>query len=280
MSSFHIVTDSVSQIPEALRQELDIHVVPLPYIWDGESFLDYDISPREFFARLRSSKSIPKTSGPTPGSFKDVYERLGADGKPILTITVGEVFSSTYSAAKLASEMVEDIDVRVVSSDSNSMGFGFQVLAAARAARAGASREEVLDLLKKTRERAGVVFAITNTKYLLTGGRISQFAHFFASTLELFPVMEICASPIQPLERVRTKRRVIPHLLQLLEERLSERPWRIAVVHTDAEAWAWEMAKEARQRFQPDEIIISELTPVLGIHIGPDSLGLAYLSGV
>jgi DegV family protein with EDD domain len=279
LSSFHIVTDSVSQIPEALRQELDIHVVPLPFTWDGESFLDYDISPREFYSRLRSSKFIPKTSGPTPGSFANLYERLGADGKPILAITVGEVFSSTHSAAKLATEMVGNPDVRVVSSDSNSMGFGFQVIAAARAARAGASREQVIHLLEKTRERSGVIFTITNTKYLLTGGRISQFAHFFASTLELFPVMEIKASPIQPLTRVRTKKRVIPRLLDLLEERLSERPWRLAVVHVDAESWAWDMAKEARERFQPDELIISEVTPVLGIHIGPDSLGLAYLSG-
>lgn len=280
MPSFHIVTDSVSQIPEALRQELDIHVVPLPYTWNGETFHDYDIGPRDFYLRLRSSKSIPKTSGPTPGSFKDVYEHLAADGKPILTITVGEVFSSTYSAAKLACEMVEKADVRVVSSDSNSMGFGFQVLAAARAARAGADREQVVHLLEKTRERSGVIFAITNTRYLLTGGRISQFTHFVASALELVPIMEIHASPIQPLTRVRTKKRVIPRLLDLVEGRLAERPWRLAVVHADSESWAWQLAKEARERFQPDEIITSETTPVLGIHTGPDSVGLAYISGV
>jgi DegV family protein with EDD domain len=279
MALFHIVTDSVSHIPEALRNELDINVVPLPYEWDGESFLDNDIGPREFYTRLRSSKSIPKTSGPTPGSFIKAYEDLGNDGKPILTITVGEVFSSTYSAAKLASETVDGLNVHVVSSDSNSMGFGFQVLAAARAARAGASLEQAVQLLEKLRANSGVVFAIANIRYLLTGGRISHIAHFFASTLDLFPIMEIHASPIQPVMRVRTKRRVIPSLLDLVEQRLAERPWRLAVVHADAEAWAWELEKEARERFQPDEILISEITPVLGIHVGPDSLGLAYTSG-
>jgi DegV family protein with EDD domain len=280
MASFHIVTDSVCHIPEALRNELDINVVPLPYEWDGESFLDHDISPREFFTRLRSSRTIPKTSGPTPGSFKEVYEQLGADGKPILTITVGKVFSSTFSAAKLGSELAENIDVHVISSDSNSMGFGFQVLAAARAARSGASLEQVVQLLEKVRGASGVVFAITNTRYLRNGGRISHIAHFFASTLDLFPIMEIHASPIQPVMRVRTKQKVIPSLLDLVEERLAERPWRLAVVHADAEAWAWELAKEASERFQPDEILTSELTPVLGIHVGPDSVGLAYSSGV
>jgi len=104
---------------------------------------------------------------------------------------------------------------------------------------------------------------------------------FIASTLNVVPIMELKGGPIKPVERVRNQKNVMPRILDLVAERLvNERPIRMAVVHADAEASAWELAKEVRTRFNPDELITTELSPVLGIHAGPDALGLAYASGV
>ena len=280
MKRIHIVTDSMAHLPDSLYQEYDIKVVPLPYFWEGETYFDFDIAPRDFYARLRTSNTIPQTSGPPPALFKEQYEALGKDGMPILTITVGKVFSSTYKAANLATEMVPDMNVTVISSDSNSMGHGFQVLAAARAARDGKDLDEILSILEHVKLSSGIVFAAPHIEYLRRGGRINHIQYFFASVLNLIPIMEIRNGPIKPVERVRNHKNVIPRLLDLVSERLEkEGPVRMAVLHADAESQAWELAKEVRQRFSPDELITSELTPVLAIHAGPDALGLAYSSG-
>jgi DegV family protein with EDD domain len=282
MKKVHIVTDSMCHIPPSLCQELEIHVVPLPFVWDGVSYLDDEIAPREFYSRLRMVRTFPKTSGPTPGSFKDEFESLGSDGKPVLAILVGNDFSSTIKAATLAKEMCPpSMDITIFNSDSNTMGLGFQVLAAARAAREGKELKEILQILIQVRQNSGVIFAVPNLDYLRHGGRISHLQRFVASTFNLIPIMEIQGGPIKPVERVRHHKNVIPRLIQLVEHRVdNKKPVRIAVVHADEEEGAWALAKEVRSSLNPEELEISELTPVLAVHTGPDALGLAYSTGI
>ena len=280
MQKLHIVTDSTAHIPDALCQELDIQVIPMLYVWEGESYSDFDIGPREFYAKLRNSKTIPQTSNPTPKAFKEQYETLETDGKPVLLITIGNAFSRTFEAAVLAKEMVSDVNVTVFDSGSNSMGLGFQVLAAARAARDGKDLDEVLEILERVKGNTAVISALPHIKYLLRGGRANHLQYFLATALNLIPIVETKEGAITAVERVRHDRNVIPRLLELLSERVKEeRPLRIAVEHVDAESKAWELAKQVRQRFSPDELITSEVTPTLGSHTGPDTIGLAYSTG-
>ncbi|MFN2121142.1 MAG: DegV family protein [Anaerolineales bacterium] len=280
MGRVHIVTDSVSQIPPALRHELEIEVVPLPLVEGGKTYLDDEVEPREFYARLRTASVVPSTSGPTPGAFKEKFERLGADGQPILAILVGKQFSSTQNAAALARGMVPAVDVTIFDSGSNTMALGFMVLAAARAARAGKGLDDIVAMLRELKSSSGAVFAAPNISYLLRGGRINHLQHFLARTLDLVPIMELRGGPIRLIQRVRSERNVPEKLIALVSERLgSARPARTAVVHVDAETKAWQLSKEVEKRLAPDELIVSELTPVLGIHVGPDGLGIAYSSG-
>jgi fatty acid kinase fatty acid binding subunit len=280
MKELHIVTDSSAQIPDALCQELDIKVIPLLYVWDGKEYSDFDMGPREFYAKLRNSKTIPQTSNPTPKAFKEEYERLETDGKPVLLITLGTAFSRTFEAAVLAKEMVSNVNVTVFDSGSNSMGLGFQVLAAARAARDGKGINEILEILEQVKRNTGVLTAFPHIEYLLRGGRANHLQYFLATTLKLIPIAETREGAIKAVERVRYDKNVIPRLLDLLSERLeNHKPVRIAVVHADAESKAWELAKQVRQRFSPDELITSEINPALGSHAGPDTIGLAYSSG-
>ena len=281
MRQLHVVTDSNCHIPQALCQELDIHVVPLPFVWDDQTYLDgVDMGPKEFYSKLRASRTIPTTSAPTPGLFKDVFERLSSDGKPVLALLVGKDFSSTFVTAGLAKEMRPEADITILDSDSNTMGLGFQVLATARAANEGKSLQEVMSVVKQVKDNSGVVFAVQDIRYLRRGGRVSHVMSFLASTLRLIPVMELNGGPIKPIERVRTEKHLIPRLLDLTAERThGVRPLRLAVVHADTEARAWQLMRAARERFRPDELLISELAPVVGIHTGPDALGLAYSFG-
>jgi len=282
MRKFHIVTDSMCHIPSALCTELGIHVIPLPFVWDDITYLDdVDMGPRAFYSRLRTSETIPTTSAPTPGAFRDEFTRLSADGKPILAILVGKDFSSTFVTANLAKDMIPEVEITILDSELNTMALGFQVLAAARVANQGKEISEAIEAAQIAKSASGVLFAVQAVNYLRRGGRISLIEGLLPAAINIIPIMELKGGPIRPVERIRTRKNLIPRLLDLVSDRLQRTgPIRLAVVHSDAEALAWELMHEAQDHFRPDELIISELTPVLGIHTGPDALGLAYSSRI
>jgi DegV family protein with EDD domain len=282
MPAFHIMTDSNCLIPSALCHELGIHVVPLPYVWEGETYSDgADIPPTEFYRRLRSAGELPKTSAPTPGAFVEAIREFDGEEKPILAIFVGSVFSSTVVTARLAFEELDQHTAVVMDSRSNALGLGFQVLAAARAAREGASLQEAVQVVEAARSKSGVVFAVPNLDFLRRGGRIGLGQSLVGALLRTIPILEIDEGPISPLGRARTKPKAIAELLDHVADRLGvDRPYRLGILHSDAEAEAWELKSAAEERFHPDELIVQQLNPILAIHVGPDAFGLAYSSGL
>ena len=282
MSAVHIVTDSNCNIPPALCQELDIHVIPLPFTWDGKTYLDLvDMGPHEFYSRLRKSQTLPKTSGPTPGSFIEVFDRLTHDGDAVLGILVGDQFSSTFTSSKVARKELADRTIELVDSDSNGLGLGFQVLAAARTIKAGRGMEDAIVAAEVARANSGLLFAVSDLNYLRRGGRIAFAENLIGNLLQVVPIMEISGGPIKVVERVRSSTRIIPRLIELTEKRLSfGRPYQIGVLHADAESTAWELMGRIRERFQPEELFINELNPILGVHAGPGAIGIGYCSGI
>lgn len=281
MRKVQVVTDSTCQIPASLRRELDIHVVPLPLVWDGKTYWDDEIEPREFFRKLRTASTLPTTSGPTPGVFKKEFESLGADGSPVLAIILEKELSSAFNSANLAKDMCPGVDVTIFNSNSTSMGLGFQVLAAARAARQGKDLPEILSILTRARGATGVLFAVKDLDYLVRGGRISHLQRLIAAALNLIPIMELRGRRIELVERVRSRKNLHPRLLALAAQRLTGgRPFRIAVMHADNQTEAEELANEVRSQLNPDELITGEVEPVQGVHTGPDAVGLVYSSGV
>ncbi|MGA9533402.1 MAG: DegV family protein [Anaerolineales bacterium] len=282
MTAFHVLTDSNCHIPPALCTELGIRVVPLPYVWGGQAFSDgVDIPPKQFYRRLRGARDLPKTSGPTPGAFIGAMRELNADGKPVLGIFVGSEFSSTVASAKLALEEIGKERGTILDSKSNALGMGFQVLAAARAAKEGATLEEAIRIVERAGPHCGVVFAVSDLGHLRKGGRIGFAQSLLGSALKTIPILAIDQGPIAPVGRTRSKAKAINELLDQVEMRLDgDRPYRLGVLHSDAEDVAWELRRAAEARFQPDEMLLEQLNSILAIHVGPDAFGLAYCSGV
>jgi DegV family protein with EDD domain len=282
MPSFHVLTDSNCLLPASLCGEMDIHVVPLPYVWEGQTYLDGEsFPPREFYRKLRASKKVPKTSAPTPGVLIETMRSLLADGKPILGIFVGADFSSTLMTAQLAAKEIGDPDITLLDSETNGLALGFQALAAARLARDGGGVDEAVELVGRVRENSGLVFAVPDLDHLRRGGRIGLAQSLLGSALNMVPILEIQRGPITPVEQVRTKGRAMRALVSLVEARLGgSRPYRIGVLHSDAESLAWELQQAVKDRLGPDELFMLELNSILAIHVGPDAFGLAYSSGV
>jgi DegV family protein with EDD domain len=282
LSSVHIVTDSSCHIPAALCQELGIHVIPLPFTWDGETYLELvDMGPREFYARLRESPTLPTTSGPTPGAFLQVFNKLTYDGGKVLAIMVGSQFSSTYSSSVLAREELPDRSIILIDSDSNGLGLGFQVLAAARSLKAGGDLDAALNAREHARRHSGTLFSIADLDYLRRGGRIALVENMIGTFFRAAPLMEISGGPIKVIQRLRSSSSVIPRLIDQLEKHLTGgRPIRIGVFHADSEERGWKLMQIIQERIEPDELFLSELNPVLGIHGGPDTIGVGYCSGI
>jgi DegV family protein with EDD domain len=278
MSRIAIVTDSLASMPEELINQYDIKVAPQVLIWGEETFLDgVDISPKEFYARLETAKLMPTTSQATLASFKEIFEPLVAEGRPILAIVGSSKLTATMNSAEQAKALFPDATIEVVDSLGVAMSMGFQVLAAARAVEAGKSFDEVVELARKAHEHTGVMFVVDTLEFLHRGGRIGGAKRLLGTALSLKPLLELQEGRVEAVENIRTKTKAYKRLLEVIEERLVDQSnVRIAGLHAASEQDARAVLEEAKERCNPIETVWSEVTPVVGTHAGPGTVGLAY----
>jgi DegV family protein with EDD domain len=282
MSKFAIVTDSTSGIPDDVLSQYDIRVAPQVLIWGEETFQDgVDITPTQFYQRLAKSTVNPTTSQVTPSSFLKIFQELQAEGKDALAILVSTKLSGTVPSANQAMELMPGVRVEIVDSNTIAMALGFVVLAAARAAAQGASLEECKAVAEKARTLTGVVFAVDTLEFLHRGGRIGGGSRFLGTALNIKPILEIAGGRVEAVERVRTRRKSLSRLVELIEERVAGRsPLRLATLHANAPEDAKALLDEAAARLGAVESIFSEVSPVIGTHAGPGTVGLAFMAGL
>lgn len=278
MSEIAIVTDSLSSVPANFVEQYNIKVVPQVLIWGEEIFLDgVDITPSEFYNRLKTADTIPSTSQATPASFKDVFEPLVAAGIPIITIVGSSELTATINSAEQAKATFPHSTIEIVDSLDVAMSLGFQVLAVARAIEEGKSFEEVVAIARTARNYTGVMFVVESLEFLHRGGRIGGASRLLGTALGLKPLLELRDGNVEPLENVRTKAKARARMLDLIEERVAgQSNIRLAGLHAAAEEEAQELLKEAEKRLHPVETLFTEVSPVIGTHTGPGVVGLAF----
>jgi DegV family protein with EDD domain len=281
MSKVAIVTDSTASIPENLVTKYSISVAPQVLIWEGETFEDgIDIQPDEFYKRLSQSKKMPTTSQVTPKTFSKIFSGLLADKREILAILVSTPLSGTVASALQIKQTMPEAPIEIVDSTSVSMGLGFPVLAAARAAKEGASLSECKALAENARKHAGVIFAVDTLEFLHRGGRIGGASRFLGTALKLKPILEIQDGRIEGVAKVRTRSKSISCIMDMVEERINGRtPLHLGILHANVPADAQKLLSETKDRFKAVEYLVSDISPVLGTHAGPGTVGLAYIAG-
>lgn len=278
MTRMAFVTDSTAYLPEPLRSKYDIHVAPQVLIWGEENLLDgVDIQPTQFYERLKTAEVMPKTSQATVAAFQKIFEPLVVEGRPILAILISTKLSGTVQSAELAKANFPHARIEIIDTESCAMALGFQVLAAARAAEQGNSFDEVAALARSAKQKTGVVLVVDTLEFLHRGGRIGGANRFLGTALSIKPLLELREGRIEPIERVRTKSKAVARLLDLLEQRIAGRGnLRLAVLHAAAEQEARDLLEVAAKRLNPIETVFSEVSPVVGAHIGPGTLGMCY----
>ena len=284
MSKIALVTDSTAYIPQELVQQYNLTVAPQVLIWGEETYEDgVDIQPDEFYTRLKTAKVMPTTSQVSIATMKSIFESLVEKDFDVLGIFVSSKLSGTLQSAIQAKEMLEKAGEKVTFVDSNStaMAMGFQVLTVARAIADGASLDDAVALAEKARSHTGVYFAVDTLEFLHRGGRIGGAQRFLGTALNMKPVLAVQDGRVEAVERIRTKSKALERVLELvIEQTEGKSPIRLATLHASAEEEARTLLNKASKALDPIESILTSVSPVVGTHAGPGTVGLAYMAGM
>lgn len=281
MSRIAIVTDTDASLPADIAERHDINQVPITVHFGDEIFeSEVDLFEPEMFARINKEGVLPTTAAPAPGKFAEAYSRAFENGADqVLCFTVSAEVSGTYGAALAACDLLPEKDISVVDTRSLSMGQGFQVLAAAEAAAAGASKEEIINLTKDILSRSHFFAALATLKYLAMSGRVGHIAAGMASILNIKPILTIREGKLDMLEKVRTRKKAWARAIELSREALGDgQIERLALVHSNALEDAQAFEKILRESIScPQEIIYANLTAGLSVHSGAGIVGLGFV---
>ena len=274
-----IVTDSVSDLPSEVVEELGITVVPLNVRFGDEVYRDgIDLTAEQFYERLIHSQILPVTSVPTPAAFAGAYDKLAEETDAILSIVLSAKLSGTYEVAlQSVGLMKRKCRVEVIDSQWAVMAQGFIVIAAAKAAQAGASIEEVIDITHRNMSRVDLLAAFDTLEYLKRGGRIGRAQAFLGSMLRVNPIITMKNGVVYPVARERSRAKALEHLYNFAMSYSNVEGLAIenAACEDDATALITRLGKKI-----PKELIYqSRTTPVIGTHTGPGLILVAVLGG-
>jgi DegV family protein with EDD domain len=271
-----IVTDSSADLPEKLVKELGIAVVPIYVRFGEEIHRDrVTISEEEFYRRLESTPVHPSTVQPGPQDFLEVYQKLseGADG--IVSIHISGKLSGTVNSALMARDMLgERCPVEVVDSQAVTMGLGLIVIAAAEMAKAGESLDKIVAEVKQAIPQIHLVALFDTLKYLLLGGRIGKARALLGSILNVKPILMLKDGEVVPCTQVRNRAKGMDKLFDFVKNAADVQG--LAVVYSTTPDEAWSLAERLGSVFDREKILMSRIGPVLGVHMGPGTLIVAF----
>jgi DegV family protein with EDD domain len=270
-----IVTDTVADLPSGVIKEMGITVIPILVRFGEQVYRDgIDLTSEQFYEKLKKSKALPVTSVPSPGTFVEVYNRLAEEADEILAIMVSSRLSGTYEVAlQSIGLMKRKRRVEVIDSKWATMAQGFIVMEAAKAARAEASLDEVVEITRRTIPRVDFLSTFDTLEYLRRGGRIGKAQAFLGSLLKVNPLITLRDGVVEPAGRVRSRAKAIERLYEFamgyshIEE--------MAVEDTACPDEAEALVERLSEKFPKERIYRSKMTPAIGTHTGPGLLLVA-----
>lgn len=277
-----VVAESTCCLPPDLIQRYGIEIVPIPFVFGSETFLDgVNMTPSEFYQRLAATRTPPKTSPPSPGEYLSAWATAAHRASAVLLVTVADTISTLQRSARMAREMAPEAlpgtPVAVVDSGSAAMAQGFVALAAARAAADGATLDEAVRAAELIARRVRMIVTLDTLEYLSRASRIPQVAAFVGSLLAIKPIVELAGGDVRLLSRVRTRRRSIEELFERVRQAVPPgTKLHAAVQHASAPEEAARFEERLRAAFECVELYSSEFTPVMGGYCGPGLLGVAF----
>ncbi|WP_227395338.1 DegV family protein [Jeotgalibacillus aurantiacus] len=267
-----IVTDSTADLSVQEIEQYGITVVPLTLTIDGESYLDrIDLSPSEFMKKMAAAKDLPKSSQPSAGAFKEVYDELSADGSDIISIHMTGKMSGTVRSAESASELT-DADVTVIDSGFISRALAYQVIEAAKMAQNGVGKDEILKRVQHVKDHSHLFVVVDTLENLVKGGRIGKGRAMIGSLLNIKPIASLAGGEYTPVSKARSHNQVVKYLSGQFENDTTDKSIKaVDIVHADG----LKLAKMLDEKL-PATVRIDETTPVISTHTGAGAIGFMY----
>ena len=273
-----VLTDSGADLPPEVVEALSITVVPLVILFGDKVFRDgIDLTTDQFFEKLVTSPVHPSTSQPSAGAFQEAFQGLVGQTDAIVSVLIGAKFSGTVASAMVARDHIKaPCRIEVVDSEGASLGLGFAVAAAARAAKAGGSIEDVIAAAKSVARRQHTMAMLDTLEYARRGGRLSRAEALLGNLLHVKPILSI-KTEVRPLSRARTRAAGLKRLfdLAMAYPDIGE----VGVLHATSPEDAEMLAGRARERLPGVPVHIARLGPALGAHGGPGIMGMVVVEG-
>jgi DegV family protein with EDD domain len=272
-----IVTDSTADLSEPQQREAGLTVVPLNVRFGDEIFQDHvELTGDQFFARLKTSPQLPKTSQPPVGAFEEVFRQHREAGDDVVAVLISSKVSGTFAAAEMAAKSVDGEHIEVIDSLTASMALGFLALEGAKLGKTGAGRQQVADRIRSLVPKARVLAAIDTLTYLEKGGRIGHARALLGSLLNFKPLITLHEGVVAPLGRARGRVQAIDKLVELL--RRDGELTNLAVLHGGALADAERLRDRIAGSYPGLDIPLAETGAVIGTYTGPGVIGFTYLT--
>lgn len=272
-----IITDSLSDITDEIARDLGIKVVSVYVRFGEEVYRDrVEMTTEEFYRRLVQSSILPTTTQPPPADFLEVYNNLAKETSDILVVNLSSKLSGTYQSAMQAKNMFEGkARIEVIDSKAVVMGLGLIVVAAAKAARAGAKIDELTRLVQSAMPRSHSIMFFDTLKYLAKGGRIGKAQGLLGSMLSVKPILTIREGEVHPLTRVRSRAAGIEYLCNFVAG--FPKIESLAVEHATTPDEAEELIGRLNSCFPKERVLKSTVSPVIGTYVGPHVLSVSVL---
>ena len=275
-----IVTDSTSYIPKEYVDKYDIKIVSLNVVIDGGSRREVDIDNKYFYEEMSKAKEIPKSSQPIPEEMLNIFKEIVKNGDSIVGIFLSSKMSGTYSNANMIKNIIlEDYpkaDIHILDSKTNCMQMGFAAIKAGESAIKGKSIEEVIGVAKYVLDNSRFLFTPDNLEYLKKGGRIGGAAALFGNLLQIKPILTVDKGETSVFKKVRTRKKAINEIVDtVLNEIESKGLGDIIVHHINCEEEGIRLAYALENRLN-QSVRVQSIGPVIGLHVGPGSIGIAY----
>src|SRR5688500_103274 len=274
MPSLRVVTDSSCDLPNAIAEQHGIDIVPLTIRFGEQEYVDRrDLSPTEFWAKVKASPVLPETAAPSPGAFEEAYRRAVADGcDGVLAITLSGELSATHQAAELAAKAMDGVlPVRVIDSRSLTLALGMMCLTAVRLGSEGQSLDEVAAVIEDLKARTRIFATLDTLENLKKGGRIGGAQAALGSMLSIKPVIQIVNGRVEQESKQRTRSKSLHYLADKVRD--AGRIEQLAVLHGDAPDLE-EFLDLVAPFYPRDEIVIGDIGAVIGTHGGPRTIGV------
>ncbi|WP_028307917.1 DegV family protein [Desulfitibacter alkalitolerans] len=278
MTKIQIITDSMTDVPQDIRDRYRIMVVPLKVHFGDEEYKDgVDLTYPEFYKKLSEARDLPRTSQITPPEFLEVFRQGLAEGKEILCINGSSRASGTHQSAVLAKKELDSDKIDVIDTLGLSFGGGMLVYEAAKMAEAGAARQEIVEQLNSLRPKVDHIFTVDTLEYLKKGGRLNPMKATIANILNIKPILTVVDGLVEPLDKVRGSKKVIHKMIELAKQRGGDFSNKtVALAHAIIPEKVEVFKEEVADVLKPREIIVAEIGCTIGTHAGPGTLAIFY----